>query len=94
MGQNDAYRAEIEEEISYLKRNLEGLERDKKRLPWLFLATAASIPAGILLGLLWFLVLFVGSIAFFIGGNYIVAGHGNEYRHKLASLEAELKNLS
>jgi len=93
MSTNDAYRAELEEEISFHRGNLDGLQRDKKRLPWLLLVTVASIPAGLMFGMLWFLGLFAGSLAFFICGNYIVAGHGTEYRHKLAALETELKNL-
>ncbi|MFG0319865.1 MAG: hypothetical protein ACF8XB_21515 [Planctomycetota bacterium JB042] len=93
MTENDAYRAELEDELAFQRRNLESLQRDKKRLPWLLLVTVASVPAGVLFGWIWFLGLFVGSIVFLITGAYIVAGHTNEYTLKVLALEDELKNL-
>ncbi len=93
MTENDAYRAELEDELAFQRRNLESLRRDRKRLPWLLLVTAASVPAGVLFGWIWFLGLFVGSIVFLITGAYIVAGHTNEYNQKVLALEEELKNL-
>lgn len=93
MSENDAYRAELEDEIAFQRKNIESLRRDKKRLPWLFVVTLASVPAGFLFGWIWFLGLFVVSIIFLISGSYIVAGHTNEYTLKLHALEAELKKL-
>lgn len=93
MAETDAYREELEEELAFQRKNLESLQRDRKRLPWLLLGTAASVPAGLLFGWIWFLGLFVGSIVFLITGAYIVAGHTNEYTQKVRALEAELKCL-
>jgi hypothetical protein len=93
MTENDAYRAELEEEIAFQRQNLDSLQRDRKKLPWLFVITLSSVPAGVLFGWIWFVGLFVVSIIFLVCGSYIVAGHTNEYSIKLQALESELKKL-
>src|SRR5690606_15090795 len=93
MAENDAYRAELEDELAFQRKNLESLERDKKRLPWLLVVTVASVPAGLLFGWIWFLGLFVGSLVFLTTGAYIVSGHKNDYTRKVQAIEAELKTL-
>lgn len=93
MSERSSYRQELEEDVAFLKRNLESLERDKRRLPWLLLAVPAAVPVGLLFGWFFGAALAIAGIVFVLSGFYIVSGHGSEYGEKLRAREAELARL-
>ena len=86
----------LEREIAWQRQQLESVERDQRKAPYLLFGIVLAIPAAIVWG--WFeaLLFVLGTIVLFIAAMYLTAGHRSEYRDKIASLEkqrAETENV-
>ena len=86
-------KAYLEERLQFVQKNFNNLERDKRRIPWLFLLIFLAIPMGIFKG--WVAAfLTVAATLFTVGAAYYLAwGHRSEYVQKMGELREELKKL-
>ncbi len=89
---HEAHLRWLQSQIDWNKKNLESVNRDRQRSPFLVvIGIVAAIPTGFVFG--WFKAVLVclGAIALTISALYLTTGHRLQYLEKIASLERELK---
>lgn len=87
---NEEQRKRLMADIEWTRGNIAGLDRDRRRVPWLFLLAFFAIPIGIKWGALAALATVGFSVFFAVAGLYLISGHRAEYEEKIRDLEAEL----
>jgi hypothetical protein len=85
--------AELDEQIAFLRRNLESLARDRRRVPYVFLLLLLAIPGGIKFGFIGVVLVIVATLVIVVSAFYLIQGHRSEYHDKLQQLEQERKRL-
>ncbi len=83
----------LEREIAWQRGQLESVERDQRKAPYLLVGILLAIPAGFIWGWVQSILVVLGSIALFLSAMYLTAGHRSEYRDKIVSLEKEKSEL-
>lgn len=91
--QNDpeAHVAWLRKELDWQRKNLEGVDNDRKKAPFLLLGIVLAIPVGILWGWIKAVLVVIGTLALLTSAYYLTAGHRSEYLQKIAGLEKELR---
>lgn len=86
-------KAKIEAEIAWSQQQLQSLERDWRRLPYIALLLLLAIPGGYFWGGLGALIAVVGTLIIGAISAYLVTGHKSEYEDKIRDLKKDLQRL-
>lgn len=86
-------RAKIEAEIAWCNAQLQSLERDWRRLPYIALLLLAVVPAGYVWGGMGAFIATVGTVVIAAISAYLIAGHKSEYEDKIRALKKDLAQL-
>lgn len=87
----EAHVAWLRKELDWQRKNLEGVDNDRKKAPFLLLGIVLAIPVGILWGWIKAVLVVIGTLALLTSAYYLTAGHRSEYLQKIAGLEKELR---
>jgi polyferredoxin len=87
----EAHVAWLRREIEWQKKNLEGVDNDRKKAPFLLLGLVLAIPVGIIWSWVHAVLVVIGTFALLTSAYYLTAGHRSEYLQKIAGLESELR---
>ncbi len=93
MTEIDEYRAELDEQIAFLKKNIESLARDRGRVPYVIFLLLLTVPAGMKLGFFGVLLVVAATLVIVVLAYYLIHGHRSEYAEKLHQLEQERSRL-
>lgn len=81
----------LQKELEWQRKNLEGVDNDRRRAPFILVGLVLAIPIGILWGWIKAILVCIGTLALLTSAYYLTAGHRSEYLQKIAGLEKELK---
>ncbi len=83
-------KSDLESNIAWHEESLASLQRERARLPYLWLLALLAVPAGWLYGVIAALLVVVGAAVVFGLAAYLIEGHRAEYEGKLVALRREL----
>lgn len=86
-------RRQLQARQADLRRHLESLRRDQRRVPWLLLGLLLTVPAGWWWGVKGAALVTIGTLILVGSAAYLIWGHRVEYEQKLAEVAAELRRL-
>jgi len=89
----ESLRRQLQTKVEQNRAHMAKLHKDSKRVPLLALLFLLTIPAGIFWGFAGVLLVIFCTVLCLGSATYLVWGHKEEYRQRIAAAQSELRTL-